>query len=403
VQYILDAMPTLRVDKDRYISRSFLELEREKLWPNVWLCAGRASDAATPGSYFTFELGREVILVVNDAGTLRAFHNVCQHRGHPLRPCGRGNAKALTCPYHGWSYALSGRLEHVPDRHTFPGQVPADEFSLRPLGCEQAAGFAWVHFGEVRESLSDFLAELGPALTAYGMAEWGITQDVTLELSANWKTVLDVWNESYHAQGIHAQILDAIDDVNVELELHERHSRMVVPFAKPSPRRAAGDALTPVMVGLLKSAGLDPKLFEGRAGDVRAAIQQTRRQASPQQAHLSDAQLVDCFNYHAFPNLNLAVWTDHAVIYRYRPHPEDPQRSFLDLLSLGQSSGRARAQHETWQLDDRRIDQVLAQDIAAVTRTQRGMTSSGFLGLHLSSGEARVKHTHAVLDRYLSR
>lgn len=130
--------------------------------PQVWLRAGRASDAGSPGSYFTFELGHDVVLVVNDGGTVRAFHNVCQHRGHPLRPCGRGTATELRCPYHGWTYALSGRLQHVPDRHTFPGQAPADEFSLKPLGCEEHDGFVWVHFSEERESLADFLGKIQP-------------------------------------------------------------------------------------------------------------------------------------------------------------------------------------------------------------------------------------------------
>jgi phenylpropionate dioxygenase-like ring-hydroxylating dioxygenase large terminal subunit len=114
-----------------------------------WLCAGPASHVAAPGSYFTFERGYDSVVVVNDAGTLRAFHNVCQHRGHPLRPCGQGAAKSFRCPYHGWTYALSGRLEHVPDRHTFPGQAPAEEFSLKPLGCEQRGDSVWVRFDAV--------------------------------------------------------------------------------------------------------------------------------------------------------------------------------------------------------------------------------------------------------------
>ena len=128
----------------------------------LWLCAGLASDAAKPGAYFTFEVGHESLLVLNDAGTLRAFHNVCQHRGHPLRPCGRGTATSLRCPYHGWTYALSGRLEHVPDRHTFPNHAPADELSLAPVTCEQRDGFVWVCLGEPRESLSEFLRSRAP-------------------------------------------------------------------------------------------------------------------------------------------------------------------------------------------------------------------------------------------------
>jgi nitrite reductase/ring-hydroxylating ferredoxin subunit len=162
--------------ESRYTSVAFMEREREALWPAVWLLAGVADDVASPGRCFAFEHGCESLLVVNDAGALRAFHNVCQHRGHPLRPDGAGKVGALRCPYHGWTYGLDGRLRHVPDRETFASGAPEDELSLRPLGCATVSGLVFVHMSETREA--------PPRLELPGAAR---ARTRTVALDRNWK------------------------------------------------------------------------------------------------------------------------------------------------------------------------------------------------------------------------
>ena len=115
------SLGTAPIPKERYTSAAFAAREREHLWPRVWLLAGLARDLETPGAYLTFEIGDESILLVRDAGgTVRAFHNVCMHRGNQLCEPGRGTARLFVCRYHGWRYDLDGTLRQALDAHTFP-------------------------------------------------------------------------------------------------------------------------------------------------------------------------------------------------------------------------------------------------------------------------------------------
>ena len=95
---------TTLITKDRYLSAEYQRREHERLWPSVWNLAGPTSDVAKPGDYLVFDLGVESVLVVRgDGGTLRAFHNVCQHRGRRLRDAGCGHTGSFQCPYHLWT------------------------------------------------------------------------------------------------------------------------------------------------------------------------------------------------------------------------------------------------------------------------------------------------------------
>ena len=123
-------VPDLATDlipKERYTSRDWAALEREKLWPRVWLLAGRAADIPEPGDYFTFEIGEESIVVVRQPdASIAACANVCMHRGNRLVPAGRGHAKRFSCPFHGWCYASDGTLLEAGEilQFTFNIQKP---------------------------------------------------------------------------------------------------------------------------------------------------------------------------------------------------------------------------------------------------------------------------------------
>ena len=109
----LDYVP---IPKQRYTSREFAQQEWERMWTKVWLLAGRASDAPSPGDYFTFEIGPESVLVVRQRdGSLAARYNVCMHRGNRLREPGRGHASEFRCLFHGWRYDLDGTLLRALD------------------------------------------------------------------------------------------------------------------------------------------------------------------------------------------------------------------------------------------------------------------------------------------------
>ena len=134
-----------RIPVDRYTDPVFLKLEDDCIWSKTWLLAGAACDVAEPGDFFVFENLRESILVTRAGdGVVRAFYNVCQHRGNQLKAAGCGNSPYLSCGFHGWEYHLDGSIKEIPEAHDFPQGVPAEELSLKEVRCEAWGGFIWI-------------------------------------------------------------------------------------------------------------------------------------------------------------------------------------------------------------------------------------------------------------------
>ena len=180
------------------------ELEWKGRWSKVWLMAGRASDMTHPGDYFTFEIGAESILVIRQPdGSIAARYNVCMHRGNRLREPGRGHASEFACLFHGWRYAIDGRLLEALDADTFPQGTPCDRLSLRPVRCDTWAGFVFVSLDPDVEPLADFLGIVPAHLDVYGFERWKIAFDCTIAIDCNWKTSVDAFNEAYHIAATH--------------------------------------------------------------------------------------------------------------------------------------------------------------------------------------------------------
>ena len=310
------------VPKERYTSPAFMERETRGLWPRVWLLAGRSAALTEVGSWITVEFGAQSVIVARAKDGLVAHHNVCSHRGHRLtdQPSGRG--RGWSCPYHRWSYSLEGELLAVPDEHAFGPSFDRCNHGLRAVRVDEALGFVWVHMGTPEVELGEWLAPVSSRLNAYGIEQWGQSSALSIDLGANWKTVVDAWNETYHAQGIHRQILGLIDDVNVRFEELGPHGLLVVPFAAPSPRLGEQTTLNPLLQHMLRSAGVDPARFEGGAAEVRPAIQ-GKVATDRRYDALQPEQLTDCYNHYVFPNHSFVMWRDHMVCLLYTSDAAD--------------------------------------------------------------------------------
>jgi phenylpropionate dioxygenase-like ring-hydroxylating dioxygenase large terminal subunit len=408
---------TAPIPKERYVSAEFARLERERLWPRVWLLAGVERDLPAPGDYLTYEIADESILVVRQTdGTLRAHHNVCMHRGNRLREPGRGHARLFVCQYHGWRYGLDGALVQALDPHTFPQGCPRTALDLRPVRCETWAGFVFVNLDPEAAPLGDYLGVLPAHLDPYHFEEMTVVDDWTIEIPCNWKTSLDAFNEAYHIAATHSDTLPFNDDVDVPIDCYERHSRMILKLGVQSPRlRPTGAVNGEIQQHFLARYGIDPATFHGGPSDVRPAIAAAvRRTVAPalgaDVSELHDAQLSDDFHYTLFPNVTLNVFGVSAWVFRHRPHPDDPNRMLFDFWDLLRAPGQAvpRAAHRRVVLtDDLTLDlasgggKLLGQDLYNLPRIQAGMRSRGYAGLHLGDQEIRIRHFHHVLDGYL--
>jgi len=393
----------------RYTSAEFMRLEWERVWTKVWLLGGRASDMAEPGDYICTAIGNESVLIVRQVdGSIRAFHNVCLHRGNKLRPEGVGNAEQFQCMYHHWTYGLDGKIECIPDLDTFPqGEPPAGRIPALP--CGEWGGFVWFSLNPDVEPLDRYLDPIPRHLDPYRFERMAMTRDITIEWDCNWKASVDAFNESYHVQGIHPQLKWYLDDINIQIDCYARHNRYLIPFATISPRVAVPSSIPPAIDEIMRKAGMDPAEYEGRVSDIRRDVQKFKRAHGA--AHgkdyslLNDDQLTDDYHYTIFPNVTCNTHADDLMLFRQRPHPIDPDKMFYDIwmfeLFPEGEEWPERPRHQLYRHGDKSIGQVLDQDAFNLPTVQKGMHSSAFPGLWLGDQELRIRHFHKVLDDYV--
>jgi hypothetical protein len=178
---------------------------------------------------------------------------------------------------------------------------------------------------------------------------------------------------------LHPEVLPMVDDQAERITLLGDHSRIVVPMGRPS-RRLGGDA----------------------AAHEQQRVQAQRDARRPEHANLSDDQLSDNHQLYVFPNMQLNVFADHALVFRHRPHATDAQRCFFDQLSLVRGGGRDIVEPEAVPPDDPRFGRVTGADLALLPALQRGLRSRGFRGGVLSRRERCIAHMHDTLDRWLA-
>jgi choline monooxygenase len=197
---------------DWYCDPAVLRLEQERIFARSWQYAGRADQAAEPGAFFTTQAGHVPVVVVRGQdGVLRAFVNVCRHRGHIVAE-GEGCRETLQCPYHAWTYDLDGSLRRAPRAEREPDFDPAG-FSLLPASVDTWGPFVFVNPDPAAAPLADTLAGL-PDLVAESGLDFGAVRfhsHYEATLRGNWKAALENYLECYHCPVAHPGFSKVID------------------------------------------------------------------------------------------------------------------------------------------------------------------------------------------------
>ncbi|MGP1674979.1 MAG: aromatic ring-hydroxylating oxygenase subunit alpha [Candidatus Limnocylindrales bacterium] len=201
-----------------YSTEAVYAEERERIWFDGWICIGRAEEIPEPGDYLVRDLvGESIIVTRNRAGQVRGFYNVCAHRGTKLLDddpgCGHVS-KAFKCPYHAWSYDLDGRLigtPNVDENELFERAA----YPLHAIGAEAYAGFLFVNLADEvdRRPLQDELRAGTESITnfeRYRMDELRVGVRIVYEVAANWKIVVENFNECLHCPTIHPELVQVV-------------------------------------------------------------------------------------------------------------------------------------------------------------------------------------------------
>ena len=282
-------MPSNTLPARYYTDPKFFEQEIDRFFDRRWFCAGRADAIPNPGDYFLREVAGESLVVVRAAdAAIRAFYNVCRHRGTRLCSTPAGTfAGRILCPYHGWTYGLDGRLLGAPHMEGV-GFAPQD-YPLHAVATAVWDGHIFLHLGKKPQPLARQLADLPKKFAPWRMQELRLGRRIVYDVRANWKLVILNYNECLHCPLVHPGLNRLTDYLGADNEPpHATYIGGAMGFA--------GDAQTMNDDGRLRRPYL-PGLDESRRRHV--------------------------YYYAIYPNLLLALHPDYMLIHTLWPKAVD--------------------------------------------------------------------------------
>lgn len=347
-----------------YHSPGLTELEKKAIFATHWQIAGHVSDLPQPGDWLAFDFADERALILRDeGGRLRAFHNLCRHRGARVVAEARGNCPgALVCPFHGWVYNLDGSLRG-PARPASFGEMNRADFGLIAMDLQVWHGFLFVRARpgpqpDLATLLAPFEAEIAPLRldTLQPASDY-----YSGEIPVNWKSVRDVDNEGYHVAMAHPALQDLYGAEYRDAVLPGGLSRSVAPF----------------------------NAHPGRRWSVR----RYRALIDPA-PHLPELARNRWAYYGIFPS-NVIGITPESVQF-YQDFPLTARRTLLRgrTYRFPDETRHRRAARYLAQRIDRETYQ---EDIRLSVWSDEAMRSSAFPGFHLSDLEAGVRAHHDML------
>ena len=221
-----------------YFNDELFELEAEELFRKHWQIACHTSDIPKQGSYITFDLvGERALIIRDEENKIRAFHNVCRHRGSRVLDSAEGMCKSvISCPFHGWSYNLDGSLRGAAKSSTFPA-LDREKWGLKPLEMEIWHGFVFVRFKPgLQPSVANLLDRFDEEVSRYHHVD--LLQTAPIECTSpeniNWKSIRDVDNEGYHVPRAHPSLNDLYGKNYYDEPFVNGVSRSYAPFNEGS-------------------------------------------------------------------------------------------------------------------------------------------------------------------------
>lgn len=418
------------IDASRYTSEEFARLERERVWPYVWQFAAREEDLPEPGDFVVYDIaGRSYLISRQDDGSVRAFHNVCLHRGRKLRT-EDGNAEAFTCPFHGFSWNKDGSFAGMPCQWDFAHLKP-EEMGLPEAEVGRWAGYIFVREMPGGPSLEEFLAPLPDHFKRWRHEECTTVIWVAKEVPANWKVTAEAFMEAWHTVITHPQILPFTGDANSAYWFWGDHINVnLVPFGVLSPHiDPDGKSEQWIVDEFIKYNGrssdnYDPSgdpyavsVPEGQSAReaLGAALRRTyTEQTGYDHDNATDSELLDALVYNVFPNF--APWGGFMpnIVYRWRPG-STPDTCLMEVRVLarvkkGEKIPRGCEMHflrndQKWTdaAELGGLGAVFEQDMDNLPYVQQGLHASKNGKVQLGNyQEIRLRQFHQTLDKYIS-
>ena len=410
------------LDVARYISREFFDLEMERMWPRVWQFAARDEEMPEPGDSVVYEYGHKSFLLVRQKDrSIRAFYNACLHRGRKLRLSG-GKVNDLRCPYHAFTWHNDGALKSIPCRWDFQHLDDAD------MELPQAEVDVWGGYIFIREesgglSLQEYLAPLPDHFQNWHPEEHYTVKWGAKVLKANWKVCMEAFIEAFHVVATHPQILPFTADTNSKYALFTDHTNLTItPFGVTSTHVPGADRGEQWVIdqflkynGRVVEPGMTVEVGEGSTARQAMGDHNRKRfgaMIGRDISHVSDAEVQDALTYNVFPNFSPWGGYGPAVVYRWRPWP-DQEHTLMEVRLIQRAKPGETPppcpemtlipEDEDWEPMFGQLGAVLNQDMNNIPHVHSGMKAMRDSKLQLAHyQESRVRHWHQTIDKYLA-
>jgi phenylpropionate dioxygenase-like ring-hydroxylating dioxygenase large terminal subunit len=380
------------------VSPEFYELERDAIFRRAWLNVGRVEELPRNGTYFTKELAvaRTSVLVTRDMdGEIRAFHNVCRHRGNKLvwsgtprqQSCGAG--RQFVCKYHGWRYGLDGRCTYVHQENEFFG-LDKGTLGLAAIHCDVWAGFIFVNLAsEPPPPLREYLGPMVTALEGFPFHLMTERYSFRTENASNWKVFIDAFQEYYHVPPLHTHQLGPAYR-NPEATFEGAHYQLDGPHRMVSTSGARKHTFP--------AEHLYPSELLMRSGNT-GPWDPPDLGATPSGVNPGGVESWGIDNYQIFPNLEVLVYERGWYLsYRFWPTSYNTHVFEADLWFVPATTARARLAREYAAVT---VKEYALQDAGTLDGTQMGLEARAFTDFPLNDQEILVRHFHKTVGDWV--
>jgi phenylpropionate dioxygenase-like ring-hydroxylating dioxygenase large terminal subunit len=422
------------ISTESYTSPEFLEQEFEKMWPNVWQFAAREEELPKTGDTVVYDIGDKSFLLVRQRdGEIKAFYNVCLHRGRKLRTSA-GATTQLKCPFHGFTWNHNGSIKEIPCEWDFQ-HLKEKNMSLPEVRVNRWQGFIMI---TENADIPEFVEWVGTGIEHY--ENWRLDECYTAVwagrvIPANWKACAEAFMEAWHSITTHPQLLPFLGDANTRYDLYgDFMNRAITPSGVLSPHLAGKDQQYVLDKMAEFAGGADEgeanQRFNAGSSDAdidpadpfmaRKVLAEANREgfaamSGHDYSEISDAEMLDNFTYNIFPNFSPWGGFVPNIVYRWRPH-KDADHCLMEVRILmrakeGEEHPRAPEMalipdDQPWSYANNLLGESLAgvfdQDMTNLPELQQGMKASHNKEIQLGAyQDSRVRHFHNTLGKFI--
>ncbi|MBI2800495.1 MAG: aromatic ring-hydroxylating dioxygenase subunit alpha [Gammaproteobacteria bacterium] len=386
------------VSMEPYRSAAYFEMERDKVFARTWLIMGRTEDVANVGDFIVKEVeicGASILITRAAGNEIRAFHNVCSHRGNQVVWEEKGSRKTMfRCPYHNWTYGNDGRLLAISDEKMFFG-VDKSKCGLEPIQCDVWDGWIFINLNsDNKVGLHAYLGEMGIFLSDIPYPNAGRSIKIQAYLKCNWKFLIDAFSESYHIPVLHSKTIgpsfSGLNDPAGHLQNAEffgpHHSISLFGNPDYAPTEAQ-------LVERLAYKGMaSESVLAANQSDETEALR-AHKSVNPAKSATWSMDINEIF-----PNFHLDVAGGGFWTHEIWPIAPDYSRYEMRFFVPKPESVRSAFHQEHYIA---RLADVVLEDLANVERTQKGVASRAKNFMILQDNEVLIRRMMDTLDKFV--